>query len=232
MEKRFALISGANKGIGFEIAQQLGLKGFHVFVAARDVAKGKEAVAKLAAKGISVNFVKMDIENLKTIQAAFDEVKKQTDTLEILINNAAILSPTDRSLITISPDIMAHTLHTNLIGAMLVCQVFDPLIKSGSRVINISSGGGSMSESVGGWSPVYCISKSALNSYTRQLASEYSRRQISVNAICPGWVKTDMGGSGASHTVEKVAETAVWLATEADKSISGKWFRDKKEIPW
>ena len=121
---------------------------------------------------------------------------------------------------------------TAAFGPLRVTKDFLPFIPSGGRVIMISSGGGSMTDEVGGWWPAYCVSKSLLNAITRHLAYELSEKNISVNAVCPGWVKTEMGGRGAPRSVERGAETITWLATEAPLKLTGKFFRDRKEIPW
>jgi NAD(P)-dependent dehydrogenase (short-subunit alcohol dehydrogenase family) len=226
------LITGANRGIGFEIARQLGKKGLHVYLTARNQKAGEDAAAKLQQENINVDFVQLDIADLRSVENAAMYVRSQTESLGILINNAAMLSSHDKDLLTVHPAVINETIHTNVFGALQVVQHFAPMLQQGSRIINVSSGGGSMTDPVGGWAPVYCISKAALNALTRHLAYYLHEKNISVNAMCPGWVRTDMGGSGATRSVEKGAETAVWLATEAPASYTGKFFRDKKEIPW
>ncbi len=121
---------------------------------------------------------------------------------------------------------------TNAFGAFYTVQKFLPLLKKGSRIINVSSGGGQILKGVSTWAPVYCMSKSTLNVITMQLAEALKGKQIAVNAVCPGWVRTEMGGRGAIRSVHKGAETIVWLATEANGRVSGRFFRNKKEIQW
>ncbi len=227
-----ALITGANKGIGFEIARQLGRRGFHVFIAGRNETALQTAQQRLLDEKLPATALLMDVSREDSIRAAAESLTSQGIRLDVLINNAAILLQTDRALSIQSMEIFDQTLQTNCYGALNVVRHFLPLMKNPGRIINMSSGGGSMSDPVGGWSPAYCVSKSLLNAMTRHLAYELSGRGIAVNAVDPGWVKTDMGGAGAPRTVEKGAETPVWLAAEAEQQLSGKFFRDKREVSW
>jgi NAD(P)-dependent dehydrogenase (short-subunit alcohol dehydrogenase family) len=225
-EKKIAIVTGANKGIGFEIARQLIENNFAVIIGARDKKKGMEAADKLSA-----DFIQLDIAEEKSISTFVTEVKKKYGNIDVLVNNAAILEKTDSDMLTVKTSVINSTLTTNAIGPILLSQSIFPLMKKGSRIINISSGGGSMTDEVGGWSPIYCSSKSLLNAFTRQLAHFLRAKEISVNAVCPGWVRTDMGGKNAPRNVSQGADTAVWLATET-KIPSGKFFRDRREIPF
>jgi len=225
------LITGSNRGIGFETARQLGKLGHHIILSARNETKLTQAVQLLKEERAEVEGLLMDINDEKSISRAADEFAERNIKLDVLINNAAILLKDDRSILQ-ENEVVVQTLMNNSIGSLRVCKAFLPFLKNPSRIINISSGGGSMTDPVGGWSPAYCASKTLLNSITRHLAFELSSKNISVNAACPGWVRTDMGGKGASRPVEKGAETPVWLATEASQELTGKIFRDKKQIPW
>lgn len=227
-----ALITGANKGIGFEIARQLGKRGFQVVIAGRNEAALQTALEQLLREHVSATALLMDVSREDNIQSAAGNLAGQGMRLDVLINNAAILLKTDGSISSQAIELFDQTLQTNCYGALNVVRHFLPLMKSPARIINVSSGGGSMTDPVGGWSPAYCVSKSLLNAMTRHLAYELAGRGIAVNAVCPGWVKTDMGGSGATRSVERGAETPVWLAAEAGQHLSGKFFRDKREIPW
>jgi NAD(P)-dependent dehydrogenase (short-subunit alcohol dehydrogenase family) len=162
---------------------------------------------------------------------AADWVKKRFGKLDVLINNAAILLRQDQSLLTSDVEIYKQTIETNAHAHLHVTRHFLPLMTRGSRIIMTSSGGGSMTDPVGGWSPAYCVSKTLLNSITRQLAYELTNKQIAVNAFCPGWVRTDMGGKSAPRSVDQGADTAVWLATK-DEVSTGRFFRDRREIEW
>ncbi|HYG53469.1 MAG TPA: SDR family oxidoreductase [Flavobacteriales bacterium] len=227
-----ALITGANKGIGFETARQLGQRDFHVIITGRDEKKLEKALNILENEKGSYEYLVMDVSNTLSIAHAVLKFKESHHYLDVLINNAGILLKNDESLARQEEKILQETLQTNCYGALNVTKVFLPFMRSGARIINVSSGGGSMSDPVGGWAPAYCVSKSTLNALTRHLAYELAPQQISVNAVCPGWVKTDMGGGGATRMVSKGAETPVWLAAEADQTLTGKFFRDKKEIDW
>lgn len=225
------MVTGANKGIGFELARQLAQLKHKVILTARDSAKGKEAVDRLISEGLEVYFQLLDVTDEVSIKQAAGQVKAQFGKVDVLINNAAVLFRDDQSLAEGTVEVFHKTMLTNVVGPIQVVRHFLPLIPSGGRIINTSSGGGSMTDPVGGWSPVYCVSKSALNAITRHLAYELSLRNISVNAYCPGWVKTDMGGKSAPRSVKQGVDTAVWLAT-ASVTETGKFFRDRKVIPW
>jgi NAD(P)-dependent dehydrogenase (short-subunit alcohol dehydrogenase family) len=151
--------------------------------------------------------------------------------LDVLINNAGVMHINDISILHTTDQVYNEIIATNAIAPLKITQAFVPVMPETGRVIMMSSGGGSMSDPVGGWSPVYCISKSMLNAITRHLAYALSGKGIRVNAMCPGWVRTDMGGSGATRSVAQGADTAVWLAT-TEQIPTGKFFRDRTEIPW
>jgi NAD(P)-dependent dehydrogenase (short-subunit alcohol dehydrogenase family) len=224
--KKIAIVTGANRGIGYEIAKQLAEKDFFVIVAARNEKKGMDA-----AKKIGGEFIPLDVSDEKSISAFANTVKKKFMHADVLINNAGILEKQDENILTANSSLINKTLFTNAIGPLLLSQQIVPLMKKGSRIINISSGGGSLTDEVGGWAPVYCSSKTLVNALTRQLACYLKAKEISVNAVCPGWVRTDMGGKNAPRSVEQGADTAVWLATE-EKIPTGKFFEDRKEIPY
>ncbi len=225
-ENKIAIVTGANRGIGFEIARQLSENGFSVIVAARDKKKGNGAAEKIGG-----HFIQLDVSNEKSISDFADEVKKNFGKVDVLVNNAGMLEKMDSDILTAKSSLMNSTFATNAIGPVLLAQAIFPLMEKGGRIINISSGGGSMTDGVGGWSPIYCVSKSLLNSFTRHLAYFLKGKEISVNAVDPGWVRTDMGGKSAPRDVGEGADTAVWLAT-TEKTPTGKFFRDRKEIPF
>lgn len=230
--KKTIIITGANRGIGFEIAQQFGKSGHRIILATRNEIRLTEAVRKLQQEKIEVTGLLMDISDELSINRAADEFSKFDLKADVLINNAAVMLKGDRSLLQENEAVLLQTITTNCYGTLRVVKAFLPFINRPARIINLSSGGGSMTDPIGGWSPSYCVSKSMLNAITRHLAEELAHREISVNAVCPGWVRTDMGGAGATRSVEKGAETPVWLATEAPQNMTGKFFRDKKQIPW
>ncbi len=229
--QKTALVTGANKGIGFEVARQLARQGFRVFLGARNEKAGRAAVEKLRADG-DVIFLRIDISDANSIRAAADELAGQNDRLDVLVNNAGILLDEDKSALTITPDIFETTLRTNTLGPWLVAQAFAPLLKKSQapRIVNVSSGGGQLEDGADGWAPGYCVSKTALNGVTVQLAAALP--EVAVNSVCPGWVRTEMGGAEADRSVGEGAATIVWLATDAPHDLSGKFVKDRKVIPW
>jgi NAD(P)-dependent dehydrogenase (short-subunit alcohol dehydrogenase family) len=227
-----ALITGANKGIGREVARQLAAKGFHVFVGARNAKAGRKAADEIAKEGGKATFLEIDVADDASVTAAAREFSKTGDYLDVLVNNAGIIVDGDDSILEISDELLRKTLETNTLGALRVTRAFLPFLtkSKGPRVINVSSGGGQLTGGADGWAPAYCVSKTALNGVTSQLAAALPK--VAVNSICPGWVRTEMGGENASRSVEEGADTIVWLATSASQSITGKFLRDRKEIPW
>ena len=236
-EKRIALVTGANKGIGFEVARDLARKGFHVFLGARNSDAGVAAVQKLNKEGEKedygeVTFLKIDVSKPDSIRRAAEEFSRSTDRLDVLVNNAGILLDDDKDILTTTPEIFETTLRTNTLGALLVSQAFVPFLKKSDapRIVNVSSGGGQLADGADGWAPAYCISKTALNGVTVQLAAALPN--FAVNSVCPGWVRTDMGGENATRSVAEGASGIVWLAADAPQSETAKFWRDRKVIPW
>ncbi|HXI85034.1 MAG TPA: SDR family oxidoreductase [Verrucomicrobiae bacterium] len=231
-KKRIALVTGANKGIGYEIARQLGEKGYHVLVGARKAEAGKQAVASLQKGRASAEFVEIDVSDRASIQQAAKAVAAQFDHLDALINNAAIME--DKGNITEVPDeLLLRTLKTNTLGPLHMTQAFLPLLtkSSGATVVNVSSGLGQLTD-MADMHPAYSISKTSLNAVTRQFAAALRDKGVTVNSVCPGWVKTDMGGANAPRTVQQGADTVTWLATEAPRDLTGQFLRDRNVIPW
>lgn len=231
MNPKIILVTGANKGIGFEIVRQLAKLGHTVILTARNPMKGMAAQQELKNENLSIHFLQLDITNKESSDSAFQKIKTDFGKLDVLINNAAILLKEDHSLVKDDFKIFSETINNNSIAQLTLTRTLLPLMSSGGRIIFTSSGGGSMSDPVGGWSPAYCISKSLVNAMARHLASELSDRTISVNAFDPGWVKTDMGGKSAPRTVTQGADTAVWL-TSAETISTGTFYRDRKVIAW
>lgn len=227
-----ALVTGANKGIGREVARQLARKGFHVFVGARKREAGRKAANEIAGEGGKATFLEIDVADHASVTAAARQFEKIADHLDVLVNNAGIIVDGDDSILEISDDQMRQTLETNTLGALRVTRAFLPFLKKSKtpRIINVSSGGGQLTGGADGWAPAYCVSKTALNGITSQLAAALPK--FAVNSVCPGWVRTDMGGQGATRSVEEGADTIVWLASEASQNLTGKFLRDRKEIAW
>ena len=226
------LITGANKGIGHEVARQLAAKGFHVFVGARNAKAGRKAVEEIAKKRGKATFLEIDVADNDSVTTAAREFSNIEDHLDVLVNNAGIIVEGDSEILEISDELFRNTLETNTLGVLRVTRAFVPLLRKSKapRVINVSSGGGQLTGGADGWAPAYCISKTALNGVTSQLATALPK--FAVNSVCPGWVRTDMGGQGATRSVEEGADTIVWLASDAPQNITGKFLRDRKEIPW
>jgi NAD(P)-dependent dehydrogenase (short-subunit alcohol dehydrogenase family) len=235
--ERIALVTGANKGIGFEVVRQLARKGFHVLLGARSEKAGQAAAEKLRTEGVKedygeITFLKIDVSKPDSIRRAAEEFSRKSDRLDALVNNAGILLDDDKDVLTMTPEIFERTLRTDTLGALLVSQAFAPLLKKSDapRIVNVSSGGGQLTDGADGWAPAYCISKTALNGVTVQLAAALPN--FAVNSVCPGWVRTDMGGSNATRSISEGASGIVWLACEAPQNQTGKFFRDRKVIPW
>jgi NAD(P)-dependent dehydrogenase (short-subunit alcohol dehydrogenase family) len=226
------LVTGANKGIGREVARQLARKGFHVFVAARNPDAGREAADEIGKQSGKTTFIEVDVTDNASVKAAAREFPKIADHLDVLINNAGIMMDGDDAILEVSDNIFRRTIETNVLGALRMTRAFAPLLvkSKAPRVINVSSGGGQLTGGADGWSPAYCISKTALNGVTSQLAAALPK--FAVNSVCPGWVRTDMGGRNATRSVEEGADTIVWLATDGPQELTGKFLRDRKEIPW
>jgi NAD(P)-dependent dehydrogenase (short-subunit alcohol dehydrogenase family) len=226
------LITGANKGIGHEVARQLAAKGFHVFVGARDPKAGRKAAEGFANKYGKATFLEIDVADSDSVATAAREFSKIEDHLDVLVNNAGIIVDGDEAILEISDELFRNTLETNTLGPLRVTRAFAALLRESKepRVINVSSGGGQLTGGADGWAPAYCISKTALNGVTVQLAAALPN--FAVNSVCPGWVRTEMGGENATRSVEEGADTIVWLASEAPQDLTGKFLRDRKEIPW
>lgn len=236
-DTRIALVSGANKGIGLEIVRQLARAGVKPVLGSRDAERGHAAVARLAAEGLDVPMVLLDVDDETGPSRAVAEVGRTFGRCDILINNAAILidgpGGFQASLFDLTGTTARRTFETNVLGPLRLIQAVTPLMreKGYGRIVNISSGAGQLDHMSSGF-PAYRMSKSALNALTRIAAAELAADNIKVNAVCPGWVRTDMGGPEADRSVEVGAATPVWLALLSDDGPTGGFFRDKKPIPW
>jgi NAD(P)-dependent dehydrogenase (short-subunit alcohol dehydrogenase family) len=199
---------------------------------ARSEQHGQKAVGELERRGGKASLLVVDVSDSKSVASAASEFSS-IGHLDVLINNAGIYADEAVSVLTISREQMVGTFQTNTFGALEMLQAFLPYLKksAAARVINVSSGYGQL-DGLSANVPSYCLSKLALNGLTIMLAEALRHDGIAVNSMCPGWVRTDMGGSDATRSVEEGADTAVWLATEADQNLTGKFFRDRKEIGW
>ncbi|MFA0963792.1 SDR family oxidoreductase [Roseivirga sp. BDSF3-8] len=231
MEKQVALVTGGNRGVGFEVCRQLADKGYFVLLSGRDETKGKEAVAKL--KRSNVHFLLMDVADKDSIEQAAESIASDYGRLDILINNAAILYDSWQKAHSADMRQVHDAIHTNLLGPWTLCRKVIPMMeKQGwGRIVNVSSESGSM-KSMAGNTPAYSVTKAALNALTINLAAGLQGSGILVNSVCPGWVRTDMGGSSAPRSVEEGASSVLWAATLPDEGPSGGFFRDGKPIPF
>jgi NAD(P)-dependent dehydrogenase (short-subunit alcohol dehydrogenase family) len=232
-EKRIALITGGNRGIGFEVCRQLGRRGYKVILTSRDAGKGQTAAAKLTGEGLEVIAHPLDVTSEESILALREFVVQKFHRLDVLVNNAGIYLDRDRSVMSLDRETLLQTLETNTFGALRMCQVFIPLMKKNhyGRVVNVSSGMG-QHVNMRNMSAAYRLSKDALNALTQMLADSIQTDGVLVNACDPGWVRTDMGGRSAPRSLEQGADTIVWLATLPDGGPTGRLFADRKEAGW
>jgi NAD(P)-dependent dehydrogenase (short-subunit alcohol dehydrogenase family) len=255
------LVTGGNRGIGFEVCRQLGRSGVRVVLTARDPAAGEEAASTLLAEGLDVSFEPLDVASSESIDALARRLQQRGQRLSALINNAAITMDGLDALVA------EHTHAVNFFGAWRVTEWLMPLIEAHGRIVMVSSGSGelgNMSPEIRrrfdppptkeglealvrefiedvrsgqyarkGWPrSAYRVSKAALNALTRVLAEELRERRVHVNAVCPGWVRTRMGGSSAPRDVAEGADTIVWAALLPPDGPTGGFFRDRKPIDW
>jgi NAD(P)-dependent dehydrogenase (short-subunit alcohol dehydrogenase family) len=238
MTKKIVFITGANKGIGYEVARQLAAQEFVVLLGARDPQRGTAAAQKLSAEG-EVYFIPIDVADEQSIAAAAEMVSKQWGKVDVLVNNAGIseypakIQPSD-----VEPSLFKKIFETNVIGAFTVIYHFLPLLKQSktAQIVNISTTQGSLTLMADPNSTVlnvlaYNTSKTALNAITISLAKDLASEPICINSISPGWVKTDLGTDAASRTVEQGAAIIVKLAT-MENPPTGKFLDDNGEIPW
>ena len=229
---KVVLITGANRGIGLEIGKQLLAKDFTVVFTMRNMATGRPIVNDIRKEYKKAWFHQLDVSEEQSITDVVTYFEEICERLDVLINNAAILHDKNHASVQVSLPDMRETMETNLYGPMMVTRAMIPFLKKSDdpRVINISSTMGQLSTMGAGYG-AYRISKTALNALTVIQSRELARDGIKVNSMCPGWVKTKMGGPGATRSLDEGAETAVWLATSGNIP-SGKFFKDRKEIPW
>src|SRR5918999_1558377 len=227
---RVALVSGGNRGIGLEVCRQLPERGITVVMGSRDGEQGRAAAAGLSG-GVVVR--QLDVADPESVDWLSRSVEEEFGRLDVLVNNAAISNDDGQRGVDADLDRVREALETNLLGAWRLCEVAIPFMRRHGygRIVNISTGLAAL-EDMGGGSPGYRVSKTGLNALTRILASELRGSGILVNAVCPGWVQTDMGGSRAPRPVEAGADTPVWAATLPNNGPTGGFFRDRRPIHW
>jgi NAD(P)-dependent dehydrogenase (short-subunit alcohol dehydrogenase family) len=228
MEQRTALVTGANRGLGFETSRQLGRLGHRIVLGARDAARGEQAAETLRAEGIDVSVLELDVSSDESVAGLLD-----LDGIDVLVNNAGFAADDDSSALRVPVDTLRDVFETNTYGAYRVTQAIAPGMRDRGwgRIVNVSSGMGQLSDMWGGY-PAYRLSKAGLNVLTRVFANELDGTGVLVNSVCPGWVRTDMGGPSARLSVEEGVETIVWAATLPDDGPTGGFFRYKQPIPW
>ena len=231
MAKKVALVTGGNRGLGLETCRQLAREGLKVFLGARDKAKGNEAADKLKKEGLGITFIELDVQDNNAIEQA----KKTIGHLDVLVNNAGVFLDSEESAAkTKTPrEVLLETFDINAAGAFLLCQVFFPMMQQQGygRIVNVSSGAGQL-DGMNGNYPAYRLSKTAMNAVTAIYASLCNSSDILVNSVCPGWVKTDMGGEEAPRNVQEGAKGIVWAALLEKGGPNGGFFRDQKPLPW
>lgn len=239
VNQRIALVTGANRGIGKEIARQLACKDMRVILACRDEFKGKQARDEIQADGTQMDVLQVDVSNRESVKTLVQKVRQNYGRLDVLVNNAGILLDRDKPLMELEESVLTQTLETNFYGALRMIQGFFPMmLKQGyGRIVNVSSGLGAFEvlQGRGGFkslSSAYRMSKTMLNALTCLIATETEGLDVKVNAVCPGRVRTDMGGHDAPSSVEEGADTAVWLATLDQDGPNGQFFRNRQPIPW
>lgn len=232
-QSKIALVTGANRGIGFEVCRQLARLGMQVILTSRDATKGRQAAEILRQEVERVDFHPLDVIDPKQVERLRLWVAERYGRLDVLVNNAGVLFGEDQSVLSVPLDIVRTTMEINFFGPLYLCRAFVPMMKNSGygRVVNVSSEMGSLA-SMGGDSAGYRASKAALNALTRIVASEVRGYNIKVNAACPGWVRSDMGGDHAPRSLEQGAATIVWLATLPVGGPSGGFYQDQKVVPW
>ncbi|TRZ39461.1 SDR family NAD(P)-dependent oxidoreductase [Niallia circulans] len=230
---KLALVTGGNRGIGYELVKQLASKNFKVIFTCRDHKTGHEITESLNKSDLNATYLVLDLNNQDSIHQAAITVKEQYGRLDVLINNAGIYLDDNKRLVDMEPLTLEKTLETNFFGVYHVIRSFLPLMeKQGyGRIINVSSEYGEMSQMSYPGIGAYKLSKFALNGLTQLLASEV-KGNIKINAVDPGWVSTDMGGPTAPTTPQQAAESFIWLASIGSDGPNGKFFRGRTQIDW
>jgi NAD(P)-dependent dehydrogenase (short-subunit alcohol dehydrogenase family) len=227
-----ALVTGANRGIGLELVRRLAQRGYTVILGSRDPEKGEAAAAELRGEGLQVEVRAVDVTDAAGIEALGASLESDPGRLDVLVNNAAIHYDTWQTGVDADLDVVREALETNVLGAWRTAQACLPLLRRSphARLVNVSSGAGSIS-GMGAGTPAYSVSKAALNALTRILAAELRADGVLVNAVCPGWVATDMGGAGG-RPVEEGAASVMWAVELPDDGPTGGFFRDGRPVDW
>lgn len=231
-ELPIALVTGGNRGIGFDVCRQLAEQGYAVILSARDSGKASDAARALGKQGLQVTPLQLDVNRAESVTRARDAVEREHGRLDALVNNAGVDYDTDQDVLTADLERVARIIDTNTLGPWRVAKAFIPLLRKSDhgRIVNVSSGAGALA-SMNGSRPGYALSKAALNALTLMLAGMLERDRILVNAICPGWVATAMGGEGG-RPIPAGAASVVWGVTLPDDGPTGGFFRDGRAVEW
>lgn len=232
MTDTIALVTGANRGLGLEVSNQLAERGMVVYLGNRSLDGGELAAAPLLSAGLDVRPVRLDVTDAGDRAAAVARVARDHGRVDVIVNNAAIHYDTGRRAVAPDFGVVREALETNLYGAWHTTLAFLPLLERSDhgRIVNVSSAAGALAE-MGGGHPAYSVSKVGLNALTRMWAAELRPQGILVNSVCPGWTATDMGGRGG-RPIPEGAAGIVWAATLPDDGPTGGFFRDGSPIPW
>jgi NAD(P)-dependent dehydrogenase (short-subunit alcohol dehydrogenase family) len=227
-----AIVTGGNRGIGYEVCKELSMSDCRVVLTSRNEEEGKKAIASLHAHD-NISYHKLDVTDINDISSLKGWILKKYGRLDILINNAGIYLDEGVSVFEVDEKIVQETLAANFYGAFHMCRAFVPIMKENGygRIVNISSGYGAMNE-MAGYQAAYRISKASLNALTLIMADELRDLNIKVNAVCPGWVSTEMGGKMAPTNPQIAAKDIVHFALVDTKGPTGSFFRYKKAIQW
>ena len=243
LESKVALVTGGNRGIGFEICRQLAQKGIKVILTARNQQKGRVAAEKLQKEGLDVVYHQLAVTNEQSIKKTAEYVDQKFGKLDILINNAGIMIDAETRGLEADIDKVKRSVEVNTYGSLRVSKAFIPIMQKNNygRIVNMSSHMAALHQMVG-WAPGYRISKTALNAVTRILAHELRQTNITVNSVSPGWARTEMGGPEAPNSIEEGADTAVWLVTSGNVAtgrflttsheFGGQFFAERQELGW
>lgn len=233
MDKKIAAVTGGNRGIGFQICRDIANKDLKVLLTARNSEKGAESAKILQDEGLDVTFYELDVSSAESIDNFVSRVTKEFSRIDVLVNNAAIIPDARSSGLSVEIQELQVSLETNVYGIIQLSQkIIQLMIKNNyGRIINLSSGMGQFADMGSGYL-AYRISKTAVNTITKVLANETDSYNIQINSVDPGWVKTEMGGAGASLSVEEGADTIVWLSTRPDNSPTGMFYKKREIISW
>ena len=231
--KKVAIVTGANRGIGYETCRQISQLGIVTILTSRDETKGLEAIGTLRRDGIEVLYHQLDVADPDSISRMRQYIGEEFQRCDILINNAGVFLDRGVSIFDLSADLLEETLRINFLGALKMCQEFLPLMQENryGRIVNVSSSMGSLA-GMGAGSAAYKLSKLMMNGMTRIMAAEIDQANIKINTMAPGWVRSDMGGSNAPRSLSQGADTIIWLATLPQDGPSGGFFEDRAPAAW